>query len=155
MIDDGLPMGEIGMQRVRIVAEAGNVELLCLHRGDDVFPLRGGEIGDVDVAGSGIAPGRAAGLRPAGDLENLETSTACPGRDLIERRVGERGRQEAELHIRLQVCSLRSDAAQSPRRNRTVLPRHTCMRLCWNEVSIFQNMERDNPAVNCELAPWL
>ena len=44
---------------------------------------------DVDVAGAGVAAGRAGGARPAGDLERLEADRCRPVGDLEQRRVRE------------------------------------------------------------------
>src|SRR5438093_1512191 len=45
-----------------------------------------------------VAPTLAAGEGPAGDLEHLETLPRGPLGDLLERQVGERRRQQPELH---------------------------------------------------------
>src|SRR5450759_4784040 len=91
-------MGRVGVERVRVEAQPGDRDALAHELVHDLGRLRGGEVCDVDMARPGIAASGSAGLRPAGDLEDLESGADRPVRNLHERRGGKRGGQEAELH---------------------------------------------------------
>ena len=86
-----LAPGGFGVEVVRVVRERRDPEAGALEgRVDRV----GVEALDVDVADARVAPLLAAGRRPAGDLERLETLRRGPVGDLVEREVGERGGQQ-------------------------------------------------------------
>ena len=68
------------MERVGVEAQARDRQALGADLVDDLRRLRRGQVGDVDVARPGVAPGGAAGLRPAGDLEHLEAGGRRPSR---------------------------------------------------------------------------
>ena len=96
--DDRVAVLGVGMERVRVEAQAGDGQALGLDLGPDVRGLPGRQVRDVDVARARVAAGRAGGLRPAGDLEDLEAGLGGPVGHLHEGRVRERRGQEPELH---------------------------------------------------------
>ena len=121
--DDHRAMGRIGMERVRVVAEPGDGQALGRDLVDDLAGLAGRQVGHVDVARAGVAPGRAGRPRPARDLEALEAVGGRPVGDLHQRRLRERGGQQAELHRRRlhgigrpTRAGARSTSTQRPRR---------------------------------------
>ena len=68
------------------------VEALFGEGRDDLAALDVGQAGDVDVAGAGVAAGRAGRARPAGDLERLEAGAGGPVGDLDAAACRGRGR---------------------------------------------------------------
>ena len=62
----------------------------------------------------GVAPGRPGGSRPARDFEDLEPGAGRPIGDLHQRRLGERGCQEAELHRVASRAGVAPAAADRP-----------------------------------------
>src|SRR6188508_712237 len=98
VVRDLLAMLGVGMERVRVVAEAGDRQPLGRELVDDLRGLVVGQVLDVDVARASVAPRRSGRLRPAGDLEDLEVGAGRPVGDVHQRRIRERGGQEAELH---------------------------------------------------------
>ena len=88
---------------------------------------RARQVRDVDVARARVAPGRAGRLRPAGDLEHLEARAGGPVGDLHQRRLGERGGQEAELHrgcTSAAIRAVRSTLDPAAARGRSARWRH-------------------------------
>src|SRR5262249_18836978 len=97
MLDDAFAMRRIGMQRIGIVAEPGDLHAGLAdepaHARDDVVI----DVGDVDVRDARVAPISAA-RRPAHHLNAAETLAGGEGEDLVEGEIGQDGADEAELH---------------------------------------------------------
>ena len=96
--DDGLTMRRVRMERVRVVAQPGDRQALAHDLVDDLGRLRCGEVRDIDVGRAGVAAGRPARARPAGDLDAFESVGGGPVHDLAERRLGEGRGQQTEPH---------------------------------------------------------
>ena len=118
----------VGMERVRVEAEAGDGQALRLDLGADVPRLARRQVRDVDVARAGVAAGRAGRLRPAGDLEDLEAARGGPVGDLHERRLRERRGQEPELHRAASVVTGCGGSGPRCDRRRPSVPRGRCGR---------------------------
>ena len=109
----------IGMQRVRIVAQPRDRQALRVDLVDDLLRPTLREVGDIDVGGAGVATGRPAGRRPAGDLQAFEPARAAQPATSHERCVGEGSRQEAEPHAGTSARrdgAVRSTSTQRPSR---------------------------------------
>ena len=91
-------MRRIGMERVRVEAEARDREALGRDLIDHLRRAGLREIGDVDMAGPGITARGTASGRPARDFEHFEASAGGPIGDLHEWSLRERCGQEPELH---------------------------------------------------------
>ena len=83
-------MVEVGVQRVRVVTEAGDLDAPLAELPDEVLGLIIGEVGAVDVRHAGVPPASgpppAASRRPPASRSRSPTptlqprTTACPGR---------------------------------------------------------------------------
>ena len=105
--DDLGPVRRVRMERVGVEAEAGDGQALRRDLGRTIsVAWRGRQVGDVDVAGAGVAPGRRRPARGQQAISRtLEAVAGGPVGDLHQRRLGERGGQEAELHRARPPCS--------------------------------------------------
>jgi hypothetical protein len=102
-------MRVVGVEVVRVVRERRDLEPVPV---EEVSHLARVERVDVDVRHAGVAPPLARARRPARDLQRPEAVFRAPARDLLQRQLRERRRQQAELHVSTSThrCS-RSDAA--------------------------------------------
>ena len=120
-------MRRVGMERVRVVAEAGD------RRGPSPrsrrrsrSPALGGQVRDVDVAAcrrsGGSARSSAASRRSRGPRSR---SPAVQSATSVERRLGERRGQEAEPHRAATSCAAggRAGGDRRPRSTSTQRPR--------------------------------
>ena len=116
--DDLGAMVEVGVQRVRVVAERGDLDPPLGEVADEVLGLVVGQVGAVDVGHAGVAARRSVGARPAGDLEHREAVAGGPVGDLRQRRVREGGGQQAQPHrvapFMVRCAQVRSTFAHAP-----------------------------------------
>src|SRR5919107_3659456 len=97
----GRPLVGVGMEVVVVERQRGEREAVPVEEGSD---LVGVEVLHVDVAGRERS---VAEPRPGCHLEGLEPVLGCPGRDPVERAVGQARRQESQFHAgtSTQLCS--------------------------------------------------
>src|SRR6187401_202595 len=120
--DDLLAVHRIRVERVGVVAEAGNVQAPGPDASRQLGGLTRALVGDVDVAGPGISPARAGRPRPAGDLDALEAVAGGPVDDLVEWGIGEGSGQQAQPHqttspvVAPTGTASRTTSTQRPRR---------------------------------------
>ena len=97
--DDLVAVLGVGVERVRVVAQPGDRQALGRDLVDDLRRLPGGQVRDVDVATCRRSGGSARSARGQQAISRtLEAGRRGPVGHVHERRLGERGGQEAELH---------------------------------------------------------
>src|SRR5262245_16534156 len=107
MADYLLAMLFVRMQRVRIVAEAGDLYAMLVDQIADAADFFVAETRDVDVRHAGVTPIGAA-RRPAHQLDAAKTLVGGEGQNLVEIHVGQDGADETELHRESQIVERRS-----------------------------------------------
>ena len=97
MIDDHPPVFRIGVERVGIIAEAGDGDAALRNQLADGRGPFVRQIAHIDVADAGIAAIRTA-RRPAHELDAAKPFVRREGHDLFQRQIAENGTDETKLH---------------------------------------------------------
>ena len=97
MSDDAVAVAGIGMQRIGIIAESGNLHAGLVHEAAHLGDQSSLTLRDIEMGDAGIAPIGAAG-RPAHQLDASEALVGGKGKDFFEGQIGQNGADEAELH---------------------------------------------------------
>ena len=97
VIDVDLRLGRVGSERVRVVAEAADLDAVLVEEAAHPVGAALVERRDVDVRDAGVAALGLA-LRPAHQLDAGEALGGGEGEHLLEREVGQDRGDESELH---------------------------------------------------------
>src|SRR5437588_2523608 len=97
VLDVDFTSGGIGVQRIRIITQAGDGEIILLHEVANSTDLILIEPGNVHVRDTGIATIGLAG-RPAHEFDTSKPFLRRKGKHFIERQIREDCTDKTELH---------------------------------------------------------
>jgi hypothetical protein len=136
MSDHALAMLGVGVERVRVVAQARDREALGGDLTGELRSLRGRQVRHVDVRRACVASDRSVGARPARDLDALEAVDRGPVDDVHQRRLGEGRGQQPEPHRAMPVGTWRAAGAPAPGRSTSTQRPSRALRAIASPTSI-------------------
>src|SRR5262249_52364440 len=144
MIDDGLTMIRVAVERVGIIAKAGNRHAVLPDQVPQLLGRVVGEIRHIQVAHACVSPARLA-RRPAHQLDAAEPFLGGKRQHFIQRQITENGRDESQLHWYPSMKSERQAAHGTSAR--------TAARRCWISIDFARISEKSPSSSISSRAP--